>query len=74
MDALTQIGAPKTRALLKSAIVLAYPNGYPVNPADHGETADSEDVLDSLRELDDEFYKYVEPLADLMNKFLASAA
>ena len=75
IDALTQIQAPKTRELLQRAVAICFPDGYPFDPTDY-ETlvADFDDVSDTLEPLDQEFFTYAEPLADLVNAYLARGA
>jgi hypothetical protein len=70
--ALSEIGAPKTRALLEGAIKIAYPRGYPDNREKYEqELADYDDIADLLEPLDDSFYEYEEPLTDLVNGYLS---
>lgn len=73
-QALSAIGAVKTRALLEKASSIAYPNGYPNDPIRHEvDLSESDDVFDQLDELDDAFYQYEEPLTELVNAYLSSA-
>ena len=72
LSALRQIGAPHTLALVERAIALAYPGGYPDDPAEHQDTLSlSDDVSEALDPLDQEFCRYPEPLPDLVNAYLA---
>jgi hypothetical protein len=71
LDALASIRAPKTRSLLERAMLIAFPNGYPLDPAQHQvEFAEFDDVGDALEPLDREFFSYSEPLDHLVNEFL----
>lgn len=72
LRALSAIGAPGTKRLLEEAIAVAFPSGYPVDPA-HIEAALAEidDVADELEPIDAEFLCYNEPLSDLVNAYLA---
>ena len=72
IDALRAIGAGKTKALLESALRLAYPGGYPNDAADHEDVPDDDSLLEAMGELDDSFYRYDDSLTDLVNKYLAS--
>jgi Domain of unknown function (DUF4375) len=70
--ALERIGAPHTQALLERAVTLAFPDGYPTDAKDHQNAlADYDEVADALEPLDTEFFRYPEPLADLVNAHLA---
>jgi len=68
--ALHEIGATRTRQLLESAIRVAYPNGYPEDPSRPEDVADDDATFDDLDELDAAFYRYEEPLSDLVNQYL----
>ena len=70
VEALHAIGADHTSKLLEQAIRIAYPDGYPDNAADHEDTTDSDDALDRLAELDEQFLEYDDPLTDLVNQYL----
>jgi hypothetical protein len=75
LAALEHIKAPRTQALLERAVAIAYPAGYPLDAADHQEAlADYDDVADALEPLDNEFFRYTEPLPDLVNAYLAARA
>jgi hypothetical protein len=72
LTALEHIGAPYTQALLERAVTVAFPDGYPPDGNDHQEAlADYDEVADALEPLDTEFFRYLEPLADLVNAHLA---
>jgi Domain of unknown function (DUF4375) len=71
LSALGEVGATKTRDLLKRATAVAFPGGYPTDPAAHqASLADLDDVAGALEPLDAEFYRYLEPLTDLVNAYL----
>ena len=78
LEALTAIGALKTKKLLEKAVEIAF-DGKPA-PADSDKrnallersTEEAEDELfAALDKLDQEFYKYEDPIADLVNKWLS---
>jgi hypothetical protein len=72
LSALRQIGAPNTLALVERAIALAYPDGYPEDPADHQDALTySDEVSEKLDLMDQEFFRYPEPLPELVNGYLA---
>ena len=72
LQALSDIGAPRTRALLEQAVAIAFPGGYPADPTSFADAlADFDDVADGLEPLDAQFFVYAEPLADLTNHYLA---
>jgi len=72
LSALRQIGAPYTHALVERAIAVAYPDGYPEDPAEHqDELSYSDEVSEALDPLDRDFQRYPEPLPDLVNAYLA---
>lgn len=71
IQALVTIGAIKSSELLKRAVSIGFPAGYPVDASQYeSAVADGDDVADELDALDQEFLEYVEPLADLVNKYL----
>jgi Domain of unknown function (DUF4375) len=72
IKALTDIGAAKTCDLLKRAVAICFPEGYPADAKNYESVvADLDDVEDDLEQLDQEFFRYAEPLADLVNEYLA---
>ena len=73
--ALAEVGAEKTAGLLARAVKLGFPKGYPSNACDY-ETAleDTEDIADDLEALDTAFFRYDEPLSELVNQYLAKYA
>ena len=71
--ALAEIGASKTKDLLEKAVGIAYPGGFPTDPEEYDEVDDSDEVMEALSLLDDQFYKYDDPITDLVNKYLSGA-
>ena len=70
IQALTDIGATKTCNLLRRAVAIGFPGGYPADASVY-ESAFVGDGVEGLDPLDEEFYRYAEPLADLVNAYLA---
>jgi len=69
--ALRTIGAIKTASLLEEAILIGYPSGYPADSSLHQELlSDSDESLEKLGELDNEFYGYSDDLSGLVNAYL----
>jgi len=74
MRALVEIGATKTSELLKRAVSIGFPAGYPSDASQYESlVADFDDVVDELDALDQEFFKYADPLSELVNKYLAKS-
>jgi hypothetical protein len=72
LQALTAIGAIATRALLERAIAIGFPDGYPADAQRHRQClANFQDVGGALHPLDSEFFEYRDPLAKLVNDYLA---
>ena len=72
LEALSAIGAVVTHALLERAVAIGFPEGYPADARQHQESlSDFDDVADALNPLDLAFFDYPEPLADLVNDYLA---
>ena len=72
-DALTMIGANKTRKLLESASIVAFPAAPPTNRAERNSLqASSDEATDQPDDLDSKFYAYEDDLTQLVNIFLAS--
>lgn len=72
-DALTIIGAHKTRKLLESAAAVAFPAAPPTNRAERNSLqASSDEAAEQLDDLDRRFYAYEDDLTQLVNAFLAS--
>jgi len=72
-DALTMIGANKTRKLLDAASTVAFPATPPTNRAERNSLqASSDEATDQLNDLDQKFYAYEDDLTQLVNTFLAS--
>ncbi len=73
LRALNAIGAVTTRDLLERAVAIGFPKGYPADAKQHQESvADFDDVADALNPIDLAFYSYPEPLAELVNGYLAA--
>ncbi len=54
IQALSAIGAEKTRSLLERAIQIAYPKGYPADPTAHQNSLTEDDeIIDKLSGIDD---------------------
>jgi hypothetical protein len=68
VDALRMIGAPKTADICQRAIAVAFPAGLPEpEEAIRSAAADfSEEVLEKLEPLDQEFFAYPHKLTDLL--------
>jgi hypothetical protein len=74
IQALVEIGATKTDELLKRAVSIGFPSAYPDDAGEYETSvADFDDVAGELDVLDQEFFKYAEPLAELVNKYLAKS-
>lgn len=74
IQALVEIGATKTSELLKRAVSIGFPAGYPKDASQYETSvADFDDVVDELDALDQEFFNYAEPLTELVNKYLAKS-
>jgi hypothetical protein len=72
IEALTDIGASKTCNLLKRAVQICFPGGYPSDASTYeASVADFDDVSELLEPLDAEFFEYEEPLTDLVNEYLS---
>ena len=72
IQALADIGASKTCNLLKRAVAIGFPSGYPSDASEYeSAVADFDDVADDLDRLDQQFFEYAEPLTDLVNGYLA---
>lgn len=68
MEALEQIGAPKTADICRRAIVIAFPSGLPATVEAMRSVAVnfSEEILDKLEPLNQEFVSYPHNLTDLL--------
>jgi hypothetical protein len=72
LQALAAIRAVATCALLERAVAIGFPDGYPVDAQQHQAClADFDDIAQALNPLDLAFFEYPEPLADLVNDYLA---
>ena len=71
VEALQTIGATRTSEILRAAISIAYPSGFPIDPYLHGvELLDDDETCGRLSLLDDKFYRYEDDLAGLVNAYL----
>jgi hypothetical protein len=73
-EALETIGAPKTAAICREAIHVAFPSGLPDSPEEISTAAGdfSDGIEDKLSDLDTEFYRYPHNLTDLLFGFVSS--
>jgi Domain of unknown function (DUF4375) len=73
VEALKAVGAPKTAAICQRAITAAFPSGLPENSqAIRSAAADfSEEVLESLEPLDQEFFAYPHNLTELLFTYVS---
>ena len=75
IQALLDIGAIRTSDLLKRAVAIGFPAGYPADASAYASAvADFDDVADALEPLDQEFFRYEDSLSDLVNEYLAKSA
>ena len=71
IEALDGIGARKTSELLKRAIKVCFPSGYPNDPDQCEEyVAEYDDIEDEIEALNNTFLEYIDPLADQVNEYL----
>jgi len=73
-SALITIGAPKTAEICRRAILTAFPDGLPKTVEDiRAVAADlSEDILEKLEPLDQEFFSYPHDLTNLLFAYVAA--
>src|ERR1700689_4889382 len=73
VEALNTIGASGTAGICNRAIGCAFPAGLPATPESISSAAEnlSDDKLNELGELDDEFMKYPHDLTDLLFAYVA---
>jgi len=73
VEALETIGAPKTAAICRRAIAAAFPSGLPQeSQAIRSAAADfSDEILQSLEPLDQEFFSYPHSLTDLLFAYVS---
>ena len=72
-DALTAIGANKTRELLEAACAVAFPGAPPKDREQRNAIQASGDEVDErLNALDQKFFAYEDDLTLMVNKFLAA--
>ena len=74
VDALRMIGAPKTADICQRAIAAAFPAGLPKSDeAIRAAAADfSDNVLETLEPIDQEFYSYPHNLTDLLFAYVSA--
>src|SRR5271155_2857768 len=72
VETLETIGAPKTAAICKRAIAAVFPSGLPPeSQAVRSSAADfSDEILEGLEPLDQEFFAYPHSLTDLLFAFV----
>lgn len=68
VEALDTIGAPRTADICRRAIAMVFPAGLPSAPEEISSLAGnlSDDTIQSLETLDDEFFRYPHDLTDLL--------
>jgi hypothetical protein len=73
VEALNTIGAPKTADICRRAIAAAFPSGLPESAeAIRSAAADfSDEVLEKLEPLDQEFFSYPHNLSDLLFAYVS---
>ena len=73
-EALQAIGAPQAASLCRRAIAAAFPNGLPADVEMISTMASdfSDEVRESLGELDNEFFQYPDPLTDLLFDYVSA--
>ena|SRR5579864_2438669 len=73
-EALEAIGAPKTAEICRRAIAIAFPSGLPkATELIQSAAADfSDETMDKLDELDQEFFAYPHNLTDLLFAFVST--
>ena len=74
VKALTTIGAPKTADICQRAITIAFPAGLPESPEEIRLAAPdfSDEVLERLEALDQEFFSYPHNLTDLLFAYVSA--
>jgi hypothetical protein len=72
-QALETIGASKTADICRRATLAAFPNGLPATPEEISSTAAdfSEETLEKLEPLDQEFFAYPNNLTDLLFAYVS---
>jgi hypothetical protein len=73
VEALTMIGAPRTADICSRAIAAAFPDGLPAEPAQISAAAGefSEETLEKLEPLDNEFFACPHNLTDLLFAYVS---
>ena len=72
-EALETIGAPKTANICRRAIAAAFPSGLPEDPDYISSAAAdfSDEIMDALEPLDNEFFEYPHNLTDLLFAYVS---
>lgn len=72
-EALDSIGAPRTADICRRAITTAFPAGLPISPdaISAAATEFSDEVMQNLGSLDNEFFAYPHNLTDLLFAFVS---
>ena len=73
VEALEAIGAPKTASICKRALAAAFPAGIPQTPETIRSAAGdfSDEILEKLEPLDQEFFSYPHSLTDLLFAYVS---
>ena len=73
VEALETIGAPKTASICRQAIAVAFPSGLPANAPEiqAGASDFTDEVLDKLGALDQEFFSYPHDLTELLFQYVS---
>ena len=74
MEAFETIGAPKTASICSRAIATAFPTGLPatVELIRSGAAEFSDEILEELEPLDQEFFAYPHNLTDLLFAYVSA--
>ena len=72
-EALSAIGAPKTADICKRAIATAFPEGLPATTYETEQAATdfSDEIIEKLEPLDQEFFAYPHSLTDLLFAYVS---
>jgi hypothetical protein len=73
-EALDTIGAPRTAEICRRAVAAAFPGGLPTSPEDISTAAEdfSDETLEQLDQLDQEFFAYPHNLTDLLFAYVTA--
>lgn len=74
VEALEAVGAPRTADICRRAIAAAFPAGLPSSPEDISSVAAefSQETLEKLELLDNEFFQYPHNLTDLLFAYVSN--